>query len=166
MGKNDVNADIRKIIAENLPATTAGVMSDYITEAERTKDDLAAAGIKITAQEVEMKIKNSTIEKLKEQVSEINVYKTRDMEVAKMAEELRIEKRDIDLKIALIELDAANDRNDKIEQLVEKVFGHPSVTVSTSKIKPLMPDENGNTPYLEGRTMVETEDTTTTKSKK
>lgn len=160
----DINADIKKLITENLPATTAGVMSDFITKAERTSDELDNAKTTINKQVALMKNKNEEIEKLKKQVCKINAFKNRDKDVAVMEEDLRIEKRDIDLKIALIRLEAANDRNNKIEVLVEKVFGLPSVSVNTSKNKPVMVGPDGSTPWESSR-IQENESTITTKSK-
>ncbi len=165
MGRIDLNEDMKKLIAENLPAATAGAMSDFIVEAEKTRDDLVHAETAIKNQTNTIKSKEAIIEKLEEQVCEINAFKKRDKAVAEREEALQVRERDIKLEVANIQLDAANDRNDKIEQLVEKVFGHPSVTVSTYRTKPIMSRLNdGSIPYECGQ-MHENEGTTTTKNK-
>lgn len=162
---NEIGREIQKLITENLPASTAGAMSDFIADAEKSRDCLVIAETTIKKQREEIESKDEKIKELWRQVSEIKAFKERDKDVTKQEEKLQVRERDIKLEIAMIQLDAANDRNNKIEQLVEKVFGHPSVEVSTTKNTPIMSGaENGCIPYETGR-MTENENTKTTKIK-
>lgn len=158
-------AEIQEIIAKNLPETTAGIMKEFITKAEETRHALVSAEETIESKDNDIFNLHVKINKLKEQVSEIDDVKKRDKVLIKQEEALRIRERDLKLEIAEIRLANANDRNNKIEQLVEKVFWHPSVSVNTHKYKPQMSDPApGCVPYECGR-ISENEITTTIKSK-
>lgn len=152
--------EMQKLIEANLPASTAGAMKDFIKKAEETKQRLARIEDICEQQKEATERRNIEIIDLKIKVSTLNSYKSREKEIVKQEEALRIRERDIKLEIATVRLQAADDRNNKIESLVEKVFGHPSVTVSTLKTKPVMSTSDGYSPYQNGCT-TENEDTTT-----
>jgi hypothetical protein len=141
---NNITKEIREAIESNLPAATAGVMSDFITEAENTKDEL------VLIQKINKK-QTSEIEEQKIIISQLSALKYQKKDLEKKEATLRIRERDLNLEIVQIKLEAANARNEKIESLVEKVFGHPAVSVSTNKSIPTMTDPaTGQTPYQNG----------------
>jgi len=162
---NTITKEMQEIIEKNLPAQTAGAMSDFIKDAEETKDALAIAADKIDTLEMQKNVYEKENVQLKHSIQQQSKLTEREKKLEEQTEALRIRERDLKLEIAEIQLNAANDRNNKVEQLVEKVFGHPSVSVSTYKSKPIMVGgDNGCTPYQSG-SATENENTTTTTDK-
>ena len=162
---SDITKEMQELIEKNLPSATAGVMTKYIKEAEKTKDDLVESESQVKSllkQLIEWKTKTEKLERLKSYWQNLN---EREASLAKETESLRVRERDIKLEIANIRTAEANNRNIIIERLVEKVFGHPSVSVSTYKNIPIMSDAaTGAVPYQSG-SATENETTTTVESK-
>ena len=161
----DLTKEMQKIIEENLPAATAGVMKSYIEEAEVTKQNLAEADKTIEAQIKNITLKEDEIRALKRELEGAKNQLQEQDELKSAQEALSIRERDLQLEIANIRLQSADDRNATVERLVDRVFGHPSVTVSTYK-DVMVPIEGGNgcSGYAHKENGV-TESQTTTQSK-
>lgn len=161
----DITQEMQKLIEANLPAATAGAMKDFIREAERKSDDLAESETQIKdlmGQISRLQTENAGIN---ERLADQEELANRVRDVIDQEEKMAIRERDINLEVAKIKLMAANDRNTAIERLVEKAFGHPSLSVSTHRNRPIMHDPGpGCTPYQAG-SVTEDETTTTTQSK-
>jgi len=140
--------EIKEILEKHLPAATAGVMKEYIEKAERAKVAFEALKAINEKLEYEMKGKNKTITLLTKEIKYQGDLDAQVVWIKKEELSLETRKRGIALEIAQIQLQCAEDRNDKIESLVEKVFGHPNVSISTVRNKPAMIDPGyGGTPY-------------------
>lgn len=132
-----ITEEMQKLIEESLPGATAGAMKDFIKEAELTKSNLMAAQHKINDLDLELDKKSKEISRLKEVVSKAGDLDNREQSLNERNEGLDVRERDINLEIATIKLESAEKRNASVEGLVNKVFGHPSVTVSTTKDVPV-----------------------------
>jgi hypothetical protein len=140
----DVSKEIKEIIEKNLPQAAAGAMKDF-----HLKDKVKEQALTITGLEADIE-KNGSLN---------------DREHGLNTRERAIEDREraIDLEVANIKLSCAEHSTLTVERLVEKVFGHPSVTVSTVRQSPIMAQEN-YTPYEAGQS-VSSESVETTQGK-
>jgi len=162
---NDLLKGLEEVIAANLPAQAAGQMAEFIRQAEQTKKDLAASKKWIENQNVEIEFKNVKNKFLEETLTTYKDIAERE-EILLIAEEtLRIRTNELELTICQTKLMESERRVAVVERLVDKVFGHPSVTICNTIDKPILTDTTtGLTPYEQGR-VSETETTTTTESK-
>lgn len=147
----DITKEMRRIIEENLPAATAGAMKDFITQSEINDGRLKQAHEECET----LAKKNETAQKENDgfaaRVKELEKRVLTETELTSRKLKVEEGERGLELRIAEIKLQGANDRNSKIEQLVEKVFGHPTVTVSRSKTVPIMVNQGeGCAPYQSG----------------
>lgn len=135
-----------ELVKENLPEATAGEMKKYIESAEATKKELTKAEKKISILEnaikeaekvakLEREIKESLEEVIKETAEKIADVEEREKILIKGESEL-------ENKLLRIELDCAYNSSNQIMSLVEKVFGHPSVTVTNTKTTPNPPTKD------------------------
>ena len=129
---NTVTEDIQKIIAQNLPAATAGELSKYIEESEGIKDDLEEARLKIVAYRKLITNKDETTVTLNAQIGILTATLDAHEELALREEKICIKERDLELTLARIRLEASEDRAASLFSLVDKVFSVPSVTVKNS----------------------------------
>jgi hypothetical protein len=160
-----ITEEMQELIAKNLPAATAGAMSDFIKDAEKTKEELEKANGDLEIFGIKMSDLNRRFSDLKSKVQDQAFIDQKLEELRSLEEKVSEREKNLDLRIVEIRLECAENRNSKVESLVEKVFGHPSVSVSSYKSKPLVCDPgNGCAQYETGRTF-EDETKTTTKSK-
>lgn len=125
--------EMQAVIEKSLPAATAGAMRDFISEAEATKAALEAAEKDFIELEKLSEVLRDDNKKLQSMIESQESLDATLQEVLKLKEEVAVRERDIELIILKSSLAAANERNVVVERLVDKVFGHPSVTVRTSK---------------------------------
>lgn len=140
----DITKDMQELIAKNLSAATGGAMSDFITEAEENKACLQKAQQQLVQLADQLDTSRQEKLALNNRLYNQVVLVKREKDLAEQTEALRIRERDLQLEIAQIRLAAANDRNAKVEQLVDKVFGHPSSIINRNKTIPVaVKDSNG-----------------------
>ena len=130
---NKMKDELLSVIEKNLPAATAGVMKDFIADAENNK-------AKLKKQEKTISELQDTITKLQEELKGSHKLIRKQEEVDKLKQSLATldttlseRERNIDVTLLQLKLEMMTDRNERIERLVDKVFGHPSVTVSSCK---------------------------------
>lgn len=144
-----IEQEMQELIQKNLPAQAAGEMKKYIEEAELTKSDL----------ENTLKVLENTRKNLQEERARNNEMAKkitaqqemdkREQECIKREEALCSRESKLELEMARQEISLLKVNHTKIESLVEKVFGHPSVTVtntSTRQVKSEL-DEYGTPRY-------------------
>ena len=125
--------EIQKIVRENLPTAAAGVMSEFIAEAEQAKLDLIdnegtiQAQEKVVAKYREMEGKWLKADKM---LAEANARAEKNSEKAK---ELQKTEDRLDNAIMQVRLEMMNANMANMQQLVTKVFGHPGVSVTSQK---------------------------------
>ncbi|RLA83414.1 MAG: hypothetical protein DRG78_04500 [Epsilonproteobacteria bacterium] len=152
-----ITEEINKAIDANMPAAVASQYKKFIEEAERTIIKLKTAEEKILIVESNKKDLIKERDKLKE---ELEYYKKLKLDESVIIErELKLSKTILENK-----LENAEQRNTDVLRLVDKVFGHPSVTVSTTSNKTLSVESGGDAC---GYTIpvVDSETSTTTESK-
>lgn len=146
-----LNKDIQKAIVENLPQATAGELKKYLTEAEEAIEKLA--NLELDLEFSERKIKELTT--AAEQHADLL---NRESEVS--TRERKVEDRERKLKLDLMEqkVEMMEKHETRMVDLITKVAGHPSVTVSGYKSFPML--DNG---YVSQQN--ETDSKTTTEGK-
>lgn len=130
-----ITQEVQKAIEQNLPSATAGVMKDFIKEAEATKT-------KLTITEEENTELKQTIHNLKAKLDHINNLEERENKLEERTQETNDKAYNLDLQISSIRLEEAGKRQEVVERLVDKVFGHPSVTITKNTHLPV--DGGGN----------------------
>jgi len=151
--------DIKKLIEGNLPEATAGVMKEYLVDAEQIRKSYES--LKKSHELVHVELE-SFKKQLKEKIGIINNHKCFEARSQGIDERLtKVEQREnnIDVEIANIRVKEAEKRADTLESLVSKVFGHPKVTVNNHKNILQDKDEYGNLQYQAYQTITDTEET-------
>ena len=125
--------ELLSVIEKNLPAAAAGLMKDFIEDAESNKE-------KLKKQEKIISKLQDTITELQEELKDSHKLIRKQEEVDRLKQSLAAldttlseRERNIDVTLLQLKLKMMTDRNERIERLVDKVFGHPSVTVSSCK---------------------------------
>jgi len=130
---NTLLVKIQQIVSEQLPQATAGELKKYIENAESISRELEKKNEKIKELEQfkllynELYGKNSAIDEKEKALLK------REKELNE--KELLIEKRQrgFELEIANIKVSEAQMSKIDLFELVNKVFGHPSVSISNKK---------------------------------
>jgi hypothetical protein len=161
----DITKEMKKLIADNLPAATAGAMSDFIAEAKVTKGELRIANGRIKDQDQELEEKAELIKVLRMAETTADALEKAAKEVSDREKDVSIRERNISMEVMRVELNSANDRNATVERLVDKVFGHPGVKVTTQK-EAFTAVDGGNDccGFVDQRPTVEQKTTVETKS--
>ena len=160
----EIDKEIKKIIETQLPAQTAGVMKDFIEGAELTEETLRATQgiVKKHEKTIEDYHKKDTMYNQMKAMGEdldlrVDACNKRDIDLDEEARNMRMTVMETELAMTI-----ANMKN--MENLVNKVFGHPSVSISrTVPVAEHPPgvDQYGNqsfggvTPHQESETTVE-----------
>ena len=157
---------MQQAIMDNLPLATANEMRKFIDEAAEQKAHLTD----LTVEFEELKEKNLRLLKENEAYRRIQDHIDDRREKWGKLQELKIqledERKHLENETLKIRLQCALEQNAKVEELVAKVFGHPSVTVSTFKNSPIVQDPGmGGTPFNTGSIVTSDENTTRTEGK-
>lgn len=138
-----VKKQIQDIINEHLPAQVAGEMKKYIESIEGLTDDLKKAEAEVDKQR--MVIADYRKKDAQYKCNEENKKRNEDwvIELAARSEELDKREDRIEMAKNEVRLECMNINMDNMQKLVEKVFGHPRVQVSTSREVPYT-DQYGN----------------------
>lgn len=149
---------IQDVIKQNLPEATAKQMSTFIQEAEADK-------VRLTSLERESQTQMNTINRQQTEISELKDLVKKEEVLIEKENDLTKREQALNLQIAEIKLDEALKRNESIENLVSKVFGHPSVTVCNSRdvYTPVPVNDQGMTGVVQRDQVFES--TTTTENK-
>lgn len=139
----DITEEMQSIIAKNLPSATAGAMTDFIAEAGETKKRLEISAKEVDELEIELDLSKKEVSALSRQLEDQSSLAIREEKLMCRTEALDIRERDLQLELVQNDLASANERNITVERLVDKVFGHPAVTVSTHK-DVVVPATGGN----------------------
>ena len=127
---SNINIDIQEAIKKNLSGQVAGELSRVLEEYDSLKRKLPIANDKATHFEKETLNLKLNYDNLKhdydELVKEVGDLNEREMVISRVENNLEIDK----MKLQLIMTEKS-----KVEMLslVDKVFGHPSVTISNTK---------------------------------
>lgn len=134
---DDLKNQMLNLVKESLPEATAGEMKKYIEDAEAIKKSLTKAKDEIHA------AKEAIIgltEENKCLLSELKAFKKREEDIKTKTDDLDaredlVGKRERDILNTVLQnqLIAAEKTQGDILRLVEKVFGHPGVSISNSK---------------------------------
>lgn len=126
-----MNKEIREAIEKNLPAQVAGEMKKFIENAERDAADLEAN--KHTIKNLESELK--ALQGLKLEEDSVN---RREIELNQREIDLDARERNFALQQAELRIELLTSNMNNMKELVNKVFGHPNVTVSSHKEVPLV----------------------------
>ena len=131
-----IEKQLQEVIANNLPAATAAELQKHLEYCKQLQK----------AYEVicnELNEANKAIHELKS-------YKDAIKDIEEREHSIEIKRKSLDkqeqaLNVALLEKerDMLKDNTDKLYALVDKVFGHPSVSVTTHRDIPLAVDGGG-----------------------
>jgi len=158
--------EIKNIIEKHLPEQTAGVMKDFIAQAEKTEKDLADAKRSIITNDKVI----TEYQKKEDLYSFINVMQ-KDLddrvEALNVREELITQRENNATVIeSTIRMEMMTSNMENMKELVNKVFGHPSVSITRSvpiAEHPPVTDQNNITQY--GNVSQHTESETKTEGK-
>jgi hypothetical protein len=125
-----MEAEIKKIIEQHLPTQTAGVLKDYLEGAELTERVLRETQATVTKHEetiAEYVKREDLLADAERQVATaVAIRKQNEERTIKLDEEAR------NMRCTIMEtqlsMTTANMKN--MESLVQKVFGHPSVSIT------------------------------------
>lgn len=153
----NLEKDMKKLVAEHMPEMVAKQMKEFIEQAELNKSLLTTA-----------KEKNAELTKEVEALKKLQLFEfsLNDRETALNARQKDLDEREhkLDMKILEVKLEMETASNAKVMGLVDKVFGHPRVTINNSKIRNWDEDDPqypGNTKYRSdntSETITKTED--------
>lgn len=159
----ELPTEIQDLISKTLPEATAKEMKKFIENAEETVCELALS-------RNANKNLQDAVAGLKEEIARLRVFEEqakwlndKEKNLAILADEVSEQQKNLEVKELEIRLDAATNSNAEILRLVDKVFGHPSVRVETSRAVKADIDQYGNPIYASPNYVVDTE--TTTKGK-
>jgi len=160
-----MNKEIQKAIEESLPAQTAGVLKERLVALEITEKFYE----KLTKDysDIENKYKEAS-SFISNQTEEIKQLSKKIKEVNEREKIITKRENELELTITKIRLEMTEKMHSDTHELVNKVFGHPSVTVSNNRTNSFFPesryDSNGNC-YTENVKEGHTEVTTKTQGK-
>ena len=124
--QKQLEATIMDEIREKLPEHVATSYKKFIEDAEANKKELES-----------LKYKHEELEKdMKSLIKELNVWKAMDLKSEDLTKrQILVEKAEKDYKLKSItdQLTMEQKSNEKILTLVDKVFGHPNVTLTNTK---------------------------------
>lgn len=163
-----MQSEIKAIIAEHLPAQTAGVMKEFIEKAEATEDELDIANGLIKKQ---MKIIED-FEKREAKLAEADtkLQDARDIMIATDERRILLDEETRNFRCTLMEKELEMNKLHlgNLSLLVDKVFGHPNVTITRTGQIPVAASEYNAQNMMSGGEMLEsvseTESTTEGKS--
>jgi len=160
-----ITEEMQELIAKNLPAATAGAMKDFIEESEEVKLNLKESLEKniIKDKSIDSLLREAAL--LNGKIEKFEDFNKREKELDGREISIADRERNIKLQIIEIQLSVTQASLATTERLVEKVFGHPSVTVTNSKnvYTPIMHNQgNGCGEYQSGSSTTNTEETKTT----
>ena len=138
--------EILSLVKKNLPEATALALKDYLADAENNKEKSKQLEKDIEHKRKTISENNGLIVSLKEKLDSQEKQEILKENNDKKFLELEEKERNLYLKIARIQRDEAIKQAEILYKLVDKVFGHPSVTIATHKKIPLAShfDNNGN----------------------
>jgi len=148
------------LAAEHLPATMAGEMSKFLKKADQVEADLAEAietNHVLINQRERLQNENRI---LNDQVTENGDLNERAKCLDGREDAIAKREQAIELEVLREKLQNAETTNQKIGELVTKVFGHPNVTVKNEKNDYTY--RNGPSGMQEGNDSTNTNETTTT----
>ncbi len=157
----DITKEMQELISKSLPAATANAMREFIEKANVTAEELRVLKGKYDEQSVKLLAETK-------ETGRLRIFEQKDARIMEKAAEL-IERekvldathRTLKMEIMQTKLDMMEATNITVRDLVSKVFGHPSVTVSTFKDVLSVPSDSGMYPNRDSLN----ETTTTTESK-
>ena len=139
-------------------------MKKFIEEAETTKVILEQKEEEVVFLSSSLLKEEKKVASLQEDLSTHEDLREL-LEVQELQEEaLRVKEQSLDYLILEVKLECAEQRNKELFSLVEKVFGHPSVTISKNSNIPIAVDGGGQYAGYVQREGVD-EITTTTEGK-
>ena len=166
MSTRDQITEIEEIIRTNLPAATAGVMKEFIQEAEATSQELEDTTKELKILRASYVESQKIVNDLNGIVEELEQRTVAQQELDKQRLELEARKRNFDVEMLEVQVSMLKLNKNELLGLVDKVFGHPGVTVTTHKTTPIYPDPStGVTPYASS-SQTETAEVTTEHTKK
>jgi len=120
---------IQELIQKNLPGIAANELSKFIEESKKLEKDLELSNDKIKKQEELIKKLDDIISQLKLDIQNLEKLQNTKELLDIRGEKLRKEEIEFSNKVLSIQLSESINRNEMLFQLVNKVFGHPSVTI-------------------------------------
>lgn len=155
---------INELAVEHLPEATAGALKQHLARIDSLEADNERLENTVEADAVQIRQLNGQIKKLKDELYKHDCLFNREAAAKKREQEIEDRERALDSQIAKLKQDEAEKRVGTIERLVDKVFGHPSVTVSNSR-EIATPVANGDGyGHVEYKTVHESETTIESKS--
>lgn len=125
----DFNNELEDIIAKNLPAQTAAQMSEFIKAAEATSKELSSI-------KNELESGREEANRLRKNISDLEALKNSEEDVANRSSSLDSRERALDarergfdMEILTLRVELMQEGRSSEHELVDKVFGHPSVTI-------------------------------------
>lgn len=128
--------DLKRVIEEKLPATTAGVMKDYLEKAERTEKELAKA----------LEVNERLAENVKTLTARVEGYEEacyRLSDIVKREAAVAVKVQELANTILKIQLEAAIHRAEIVERLAETVFKNRTLTITKSGSIPMVDPNSG-----------------------
>ena len=153
---------INKIISESLPEATANEMKKFIEQAEKWREEVKESHLVIEDLRNVMRDQRKEIDKLKALRLNAEEIEQAKIEVAGMRLTLLDEQRALDMTVLQAENNALERERETVIKLVNKVFGHPNVTVSTHK-EHVFPKEDYSTVHIQREYTTDTTITDQTK---
>ena len=126
----NLTKEVQEAIARNLSSATASELKKFIEEGQKAIDQIVSLHEKIAKQTQELDEQSKIIISLKEMISAEETLAKREITV-------RDFERKLDNEILKIRLGESERRNNELFKLVDKVFGHPSVTISKTGTMPV-----------------------------
>lgn len=151
---------IQEIINDHLPTQVAGEMKKYIESIEGLRGDLEQSETELEKAQIviaDYRKKSAQWAGIEEQ-QRINEQAEEDLIATEKALDGR--QRGFELELAVARMDAMEANMKNMERLVEKVFGHPGVTV-TRDVPVDMGSTNSDGSYTSGAILQQAKETTT-----
>ena len=132
--------DILDAIKKNLPEMVAGELKEHLENY-----DVLEINVKKLEDQLEtLTTLNKNLEKENVKLKKLNI---RSEELDKKEMEVNAEKRNLKVTMAELKAEEANKRSSQLYTLVDKVFGHPNVTITKTTNQAVPNDHYISTNY-------------------
>lgn len=128
-----IEQEIKELAERHLPSATAGVLSEYLNQAEEAQIELGELQQLLEEEKEHAASLEQQITELHKTVSEYEAKERLWGDFNAREDALTKRESSREAEIASLERQAAEDKCNMMHELVSKVFGHPSVMVTNNR---------------------------------
>jgi len=133
MSSLELTQDMLEVIRKHLPSQTAGQLKAALDRLEHLEQVAEERRVAIEQRDIQVADLRAQVDLLQENLRLADDLEAKAIELDTLDHQLKKREDRIDMAVNTTKMDMMKSHIDTIERLVEKVFGHPGVSVTTYK---------------------------------